>query len=205
MALINVKQKEIHYVQPSRAEILVSPQPEMADPRGLRPAAAGLRRLCGCDRRGGFGAIKSSDVYTQALERAKSSEEVQAALGTPVEDGWFVSGSINISGSSGDADFAIPLSGPNGSATSMSSPRSRRMRWRFSTLDVAVKDSADRIDLLANSDGSIREYASLKPGYATLTMILSRSAERSLAFCATDFFALWAKIGHKVCVSAAAG
>ena len=106
-----------------------------------------------------FGAIKSSDVYTQALERARSSEEVQAALGTPVEDGWFVSGSININGSSGNADFAIPLSGPNGSATMYVVATKSADRWRFSTLDVAVDDSAERIDLLADSDGSIREYA----------------------------------------------
>jgi hypothetical protein len=105
-----------------------------------------------------FGVIRSSEVYTQALERARASEEVQAALGTPIEDGWFVSGSINTSGSSGNADFAIPLSGPNGSATLYVVATKSADRWRFSTLDVAVEDSADRIDLLANSDGSIREH-----------------------------------------------
>ena len=58
-----------------------------------------------------FGAIKSSDAYTEALERATSNAAVQAALGTPIQAGWFPTGSINTSGSSGSADLAIPISG----------------------------------------------------------------------------------------------
>src|SRR5262245_34596948 len=88
-----------------------------------------------------FGAIKSSDAYTEAMRRASSSEAVQEALGTPVEAGWLVSGSINISGSSGNADLTIPISGPKGSGTLYVVATKSSNRWRYSTLEVAVKGS----------------------------------------------------------------
>jgi Cytochrome oxidase complex assembly protein 1 len=105
-----------------------------------------------------FGAIKSSDAYTGAMERVSSSEAVQEALGTPVEAGWLVSGSINVSGSSGNADLTIPISGPKGSGKLYVVATKSADRWRYSTLEVAVDGSGDRIDLLADSDGRIEEY-----------------------------------------------
>ena len=105
-----------------------------------------------------FGAIKSSDAYTGALERATSNASVQAVLGTPIQAGWFPTGSINTSGSSGSADLAIPISGPKGSATLHVVASKSANRWKFSTLEVAVTGSGLRIDLLADSDGSIEEY-----------------------------------------------
>src|SRR5262249_7242239 len=53
-----------------------------------------------------FGAIKSSDVYTEALARAKESEEVKALLGDPVEAGTFVSGRIETKNGTGKADLS---------------------------------------------------------------------------------------------------
>jgi hypothetical protein len=59
-----------------------------------------------------FGMLKSSDAYQGALARARADPAVVMALGSPIEEGWFVMGNINISGSSGEADLAIPVSGP---------------------------------------------------------------------------------------------
>src|SRR4029078_11934 len=59
-----------------------------------------------------FGAIKSSDIYQRSVARAKAAPQVIAALGQPVDDGWMVSGSIQINGSSGTANLHVPLSGP---------------------------------------------------------------------------------------------
>src|ERR1700694_2318335 len=86
-----------------------------------------------------FGAIKSSDPYTQALARAKASDEVRAVLGEPIQPGYFVSGNFNVNGSSGNADFSIPLSGPKGSATLYVTATKAAGRWEFTTLEVAPK------------------------------------------------------------------
>ena len=92
-----------------------------------------------------FGAIKSSDPYKEALERAKANEEVKGLLGEPIEAGFFVSGSIETSGASGKADLSIPISGPKGSATIYVTASKTAGKWEYSTLEVA-KNGA-RIDL----------------------------------------------------------
>jgi hypothetical protein len=94
-----------------------------------------------------FGAIKSSDAYTEALARAKASPEVQAALGTPIEPGFFVSGSIKINNNTGNADLSIPVSGPKGSATIRAVATRAGGPWQYSVLEV-LPDGGGRIDLL---------------------------------------------------------
>jgi hypothetical protein len=63
-----------------------------------------------------FGAIKSSDVYVEALSRAKGNQDVAVLLGEPIEAGVFPTGTIAMSNQTGNADLVIPLSGPKGSA-----------------------------------------------------------------------------------------
>ena len=64
-----------------------------------------------------FGAMKSTDVYKEALARAKTDPAVIEALGTPIEDGFLMSGNTNVNGASGESNLAIPISGPKGKAT----------------------------------------------------------------------------------------
>ena len=64
-----------------------------------------------------FSAMKSSDVYKDALKRAKAEPAVIEALGSPIKDGMFVSGSTNVNGASGEANLAIPIYGPKGEGT----------------------------------------------------------------------------------------
>ena len=45
-----------------------------------------------------FSAMKSSDVYKDAFERAKADPAVIEALGSPIKDGMFVSGSTKVNG-----------------------------------------------------------------------------------------------------------
>ncbi|MGK0187162.1 MAG: hypothetical protein ACI9R3_002948 [Verrucomicrobiales bacterium] len=61
-----------------------------------------------------FSMIKNSDPYNHALAQARNNPQVVTALGEPIEPGWFLMGNINLSGSSGNADISIPISGPNG-------------------------------------------------------------------------------------------
>ena len=95
-----------------------------------------------------FGMMKSSDVYKDALEMARAEPAVEMALGTPIEEGLFVAGNINISGSSGQADLAIPISGPHGKGTIYAVAEKSAGQWTFSTLVVEIKTTGERIDLM---------------------------------------------------------
>ncbi len=95
-----------------------------------------------------FGGIKSSDAYKQALEKARISPEVVSILGSPIEDAWYVTGSMNVSGPSGNADLAIPIHGPKGTGTVYVVAKKSAGVWQFTTLEVGIGGRPDRIDLL---------------------------------------------------------
>lgn len=95
-----------------------------------------------------FSLGKSSDAYKEALTRAQSYPAVLEFLGTPIEEGWYITGSINISGPSGEADIAFPISGPKGKATVYVVASKSAGLWSFSTLAVKIKSTGLRIDLL---------------------------------------------------------
>lgn len=95
-----------------------------------------------------FGMIKSSDPYTDSLAQALANPKVQAALGSPIEAGFFVTGNINVSGSSGDADIAYTITGPNDSGSVYVVAEKSGGQWYYSTMEVQVVATADRIDLL---------------------------------------------------------
>lgn len=94
-----------------------------------------------------FGMVKSSDVYKDALMTAQTNPAVVQALGSPIEAGIFVMGSINVSGPSGQADLAIPISGPNGKGTIFAVATKRAGRWTFSKLVVEIKTTKEKINL----------------------------------------------------------
>jgi hypothetical protein len=96
-----------------------------------------------------FGAIKSSDVYQQALIRVQENAEAREALGTPIKPGFWVSGSVEVSGPGGNADLAIPVSGPKNSGTLYVVATKSAGVWEYRTLQLAPNGSSDRIDLLA--------------------------------------------------------
>jgi len=95
-----------------------------------------------------FSAMKSSDVYKDALKRAKAEPAVIEALGSPIKDGMFVSGSTNVNGASGEANLAIPIYGPKGEGTLYVVAEKSVGAWNYSNLVVEVKKTKNRIDLL---------------------------------------------------------
>ncbi len=98
-----------------------------------------------------FSVIKSSDAYRTALDRAKNDDRVVAALGTPIHDGLVPSGKTNVSGPSGEADLAIPISGPKGKATIYVVGKKSAGKWDFSKLVVQI-DGGEMIDLNESAD-----------------------------------------------------
>ncbi len=95
-----------------------------------------------------FGGIKSSDAYKQALEKARTDPAVVASMGSPIQDSWYLTGSINVSGPTGDADLAIPIHGPKGKGTLYAVAKKSAGQWHFTTLQVEIEGTPGRIDLL---------------------------------------------------------
>jgi hypothetical protein len=92
-------------------------------------------------------AMRSSDAYRLALESARDDCGLQGELGAPIRPGWFVSGSVNVSGPAGDADLAIPLRGAAAKGTLYVVAEKSAGRWTFERLEVEVAGRADRVDL----------------------------------------------------------
>lgn len=97
-----------------------------------------------------FGAMKSSDAYKIAVSRAKADPRVIAAIGTPISEGWLVSGNTNVNGGSGKADLSIPISGPKGKGTIYAVATKSAGIWVYSRLAVQVEKTGERIELEGN-------------------------------------------------------
>ena len=100
-----------------------------------------------------FGAMKSTDVYKTAVARARANPAVTAALGSPITEGMFLSGSASTSGGSGTADMSIPVSGPKGKGTIYVTATKVGGEWDYSKLYVQVDQTKERIQL-KESDGA---------------------------------------------------
>jgi Cytochrome oxidase complex assembly protein 1 len=98
-----------------------------------------------------FSAMKSTDVYREALARAKADPVVIQALGSPIKDGLLMSGNTNVNGASGESNLAIPISGPKAKGTIYVSANKALGVWNYSGLVVEVSQTHQRIDLLRKS------------------------------------------------------
>ncbi len=91
--------------------------------------------------------FRSSPVYVTALKAARSDSRVVEQLGTPIEIGWLITGSLEEQGLAGDASLAIPISGPRQSGTLSAAARKGNGVWQFYTLAVQVDGQAQIITL----------------------------------------------------------
>ncbi len=98
-----------------------------------------------------FGAMRSSDVYITAMQRVRDSPQVVAALGAPIEPAWYLTGNLETSGTSGNADLKIPISGPKGEGELVIAAKKNAGQWTYSTLIVEFDGPRAPIDLLPES------------------------------------------------------
>ena len=92
--------------------------------------------------------FKDSDAYRKAMDVVAASADAREYLGTPIETGFWVSGSVEADGDSGHADLEIPVSGPNGSGTVHLVADRAGALWQIHVLTLEVDDTGRRIDLL---------------------------------------------------------
>ena len=97
-----------------------------------------------------FSLFRSSDAYTLALAAARADPRVTERLGTPIEEGYFPTGSIHINGGgSGNASLAIPLSGPKAAGKLYAVARRDAGEWKLTRLVFEDAD-ARRVELIAS-------------------------------------------------------
>lgn len=94
-----------------------------------------------------FGAIKRTDVYKGALHRVQQDQRVVAVLGSPVEPGFIVTGSVNVNNERGTANFNFPVSGPKGKADVHATATLDENGWHYTNLQVLPNNGAN-IDVL---------------------------------------------------------
>ncbi len=102
-----------------------------------------------------FGAIKSTEIYRDALAKAKSHPAVVEALGEPIKDGLFVSGNTNVNAASGEANLSISIFGPKGKGTIYVKAEKSLGRWNYTDLVFENQKTGERIDLLKS--GSVNQ------------------------------------------------
>jgi Cytochrome oxidase complex assembly protein 1 len=129
-----------------------SPQPRRSRPwlvlGGILGAGLLLTGLVAGLVLGVMSLMKSSDVYRDALNQTRQNPAVIAALGSPLRAGWFVTGNISFINDSGAANLAIPVSGPKGRGTIHVIGERANRRWTLKRLDVEIKNTGQRINLI---------------------------------------------------------
>ena len=123
-----------------------------------------------------FGAMRSSDACSYAVDQARRNREVAAALGEPLAPGWLVTGTIKVSGPSGTAELAIPLHGSRNSGTLYVIAQKRAGRWEYHLLEVEVKGRSGRINLLRGLDAPVSNNPLKMSAHLVTALARARSA-----------------------------
>jgi hypothetical protein len=94
-----------------------------------------------------FTAIKSSQPYTESLQRTQSNEELGSKIGQPIEPDMIVMGNINLQNNDGNADLSYRVTGPDGTATIDVKGRKTDGVWSYEKMK-ATMDDGSVVDLL---------------------------------------------------------
>jgi len=95
-----------------------------------------------------FGLLKSSEPYQHAVAAASTNPNVVRELGAPVAPGWYVSGSVSVSGTSGEANLAIPLNGKLRRGTVYVVAKKTDGAWTYGRLQMLVDGDEFPLELL---------------------------------------------------------
>ncbi len=106
-------------------------------------------------------SMKATGAYKLAVKRAEADPRVTAAIGTPAKEGWFIGGSFNVNGASGNAELAVPLSGPRAKGTIYLVAMESAGEWTFSTLVFQLDSSGQRINLQDKNQSNSHESMKL--------------------------------------------
>lgn len=92
-----------------------------------------------------------SDAFHMAVSTAAVNPLVMEKVGNPIETGRFVSGNMNVTASTGQAEFSIPVSGPKGHGNLYVEAHKTAGIWRLSVLEFIADGSHTAVDILPSS------------------------------------------------------
>ncbi|MCI5165641.1 MAG: hypothetical protein D3903_05980 [Candidatus Electrothrix sp. GM3_4] len=95
------------------------------------------------------GMIKSSEAFKISLATVQNNQEVIEAIGSPIESGFFVSGSFSTSGSSGEAELNYKIIGPNGEGITYVAAEKKIGEWNIFELVTYFEALDKRIDIIS--------------------------------------------------------
>jgi hypothetical protein len=101
-----------------------------------------------------FGVTKmlsDSTPSAYAFEQTIKNEKVISLLGEPIEKRGIASGSISYSNNDGEADLNIPINGSKGKGTIVVKATKTDGIWSYETLYVHIKETNEKISLLAKA------------------------------------------------------
>lgn len=89
--------------------------------------------------------MKGNGAYELTMQHLRASPEIAEVFGQPIEDGFFPSGSVSVSGPSGTADLAIGISGPKAEGTAYAKAIRAYGEWQLTDLTVRVDGTDGRL------------------------------------------------------------
>ncbi|MBN2084013.1 MAG: cytochrome c oxidase assembly factor 1 family protein [Anaerolineales bacterium] len=95
-----------------------------------------------------FGLMKSNPAYQDSLAAVQADSRAQQLLGTPIEAGWLVNGSISETPASGTADISYSVSGPKGSGTVYVTARKMEGEWVITKLTLVMDGTNHRLVII---------------------------------------------------------
>jgi hypothetical protein len=95
-------------------------------------------------------SFKNSWAYQQAVRQAQQNIRITQQIGS-WNPGWFVTGQIQVAGSSGRATLDIPMIGANGRGVLHLRALKTNGEWGFQLLQAEINGQPESIDLLAPS------------------------------------------------------
>jgi hypothetical protein len=94
------------------------------------------------------GIMKNSEAYKMSLATVQNNPEVIEIIGTPIESGFFVSGSVSTSGSSGEAELNYKIIGPRGEGITFVVAEKELGKWNIIELATYFEAIDKRIDII---------------------------------------------------------
>jgi Cytochrome oxidase complex assembly protein 1 len=92
--------------------------------------------------------FNNSDATKLALATATSNSALIERLGQPIQSGWLIGGSIEVTPGSGKADLSIPISGPKGKGTVYALAVKTAGVWKLTLLQFGTDGDSNRLQLL---------------------------------------------------------
>ncbi|WP_018248808.1 cytochrome c oxidase assembly factor Coa1 family protein [Orenia marismortui] len=99
-----------------------------------------------------FGRMEPVD---NALKKLNTNPKAISYLGNNIEKGFWVTGSVSTTGSSGEANVSFPVKGEQGAGKVYMIAKKEMGIWEIKRLVLEIEEENYRFDLLENNSGSI--------------------------------------------------